>query len=78
MIIGVVPARHGMCRAPALISKHGRSEVSGVAWGHGLNGEAPDVLVFGSILASTEEGRKELKFLSNCNPEQLERLCASL
>lgn len=28
--------------------------------------------------ASTEEGRKELKFLSNCNPEQLERLCASL
>lgn len=28
--------------------------------------------------ASTEEGRKELRFLSNCNPEQLERLCASL
>ncbi|ERE92245.1 28S ribosomal protein S29 [Cricetulus griseus] len=28
--------------------------------------------------AATEEGRKELKFLSNCNPGQLERLCASL
>ncbi|XP_055481626.1 28S ribosomal protein S29, mitochondrial [Psammomys obesus] len=28
--------------------------------------------------ASTEEGRKELKFLSNSNPGQLERLCASL
>lgn len=28
--------------------------------------------------ASTEEGKKELKFLSNCNPGQLERLCASL
>lgn len=28
--------------------------------------------------ASTEEGKKELKFLSNSNPGQLERLCASL
>ncbi|XP_057649365.1 28S ribosomal protein S29, mitochondrial isoform X2 [Chionomys nivalis] len=28
--------------------------------------------------APTEEGRKELKFLSNCNPGQLERLCAAL
>ncbi|XP_040608364.1 28S ribosomal protein S29, mitochondrial isoform X4 [Mesocricetus auratus] len=28
--------------------------------------------------AATEEGKKELKFLSNCNPGQLERLCASL
>lgn len=28
--------------------------------------------------APTEEGKKELKFLSNCNPGQLERLCASL
>jgi small subunit ribosomal protein S29 len=36
------------------------------------------MVVFGSIPASTEEGRKELRFLSNCNPEQLERLCASL
>lgn len=28
--------------------------------------------------APTEEGKKELKFLSNCNPGQLERLCAAL
>lgn len=28
--------------------------------------------------AATEEGRKELRFLSNCNPGQLERLCAAL
>ncbi|CAO2598794.1 28S ribosomal protein S29, mitochondrial [Lemmus lemmus] len=28
--------------------------------------------------APTDEGRKELKFLSNCNPGQLERLCAAL
>ncbi|GAB1287721.1 28S ribosomal protein S29, mitochondrial [Apodemus speciosus] len=28
--------------------------------------------------SSTEEGRKELRFLSNCNPGQLERLCAAL
>ena len=34
--------------------------------------------LFYSILAHTEEGKKELLFLSNANPGQLERLCAYL
>lgn len=34
--------------------------------------------LFGSILAHTEEGKKELLFLSNRNPGLLERLCAYL
>lgn len=45
---------------------------------HNVATEIATSPVLVSLLAPTEEGKKELLFLSNANPAQLERLCAYL
>ena len=50
----------------------------GILLSNNAAGEICQLSMFDSILAHTEEGKKELLFLSNRNPGLLERLCAYL